>query len=90
MVQACEGAGPSTTIGDHLKTKNLHNILGGHSHVIDAIKPSLVERSAVVDIEIAFGASPEDRESVITSMFMAGYKLRNDELNTLTFLKEFE
>jgi len=43
-----------------------------------------------VDIEIRFGASVEERESVITSMFMAGYKLRNDELNTLTFLKENE
>lgn len=43
-----------------------------------------------MDIVIRFGASAEDRESVIQSMFMAGYKLRGDELNTLTFLKENE
>jgi hypothetical protein len=58
--------------------------------VIEAIRPSLVERSTLVDIVIRFGASQEDREGVITSMFMAGYKLRNDELNTLTFQKENE
>lgn len=58
--------------------------------MIEAIRPSLVDQSCVVDIEIAFGAPVEDRESVITSMFMAGYKLRRDELNTLTFLKEFD
>jgi hypothetical protein len=58
--------------------------------VIEAIRPSLVERSTIVDIEISFGASVDDREDVITRMFMAGYKLRNDELNTLTFLKENE
>lgn len=44
----------------------------------------------MVVIEVAFGASYDDRESIILSMFMAGYKLRGDELNTLTFLKEYE
>lgn len=58
--------------------------------MIEAIRPSLVERSTIVDIVIRFGASEEDREAVITSMFMAGYKLKLDELNTLTFLKENE
>lgn len=58
--------------------------------MIEAIRPSLLERSTIVDIEIRFDASVDERENVITSMFMAGYKLRGDELNTLTFLKENE
>lgn len=52
--------------------------------------PSLTENSTVVDIVIRFGASNDDRESVIQSMFMAGYRLRRDELTTLTFQKESE
>lgn len=67
----------------------MHNVLGGRSW-IEAIKPSLVEKSCLVDIVIRFGAPEEARESIIQSMFMAGYKLRGDELNTLTFLKENE
>lgn len=62
----------------------------GASRVIESIRPALEGRSTIVDIEIRFGASVDDREAVIQSMFMAGYKLRGDELNTLTFMKETE
>lgn len=68
----------------------LHNVLDPYLRdgIVEDISESLAERGTIVDIEIRFGASAEDREAVILSMFMAGYKLRNDELNNLTFQKE--
>lgn len=69
--------------GGHLK-----DIIPKRS-IIEAIRQSLAEKSTIVDIEISFNADPDEREAVITDMFMAGYKLRGDTLNTLTFQKEF-
>lgn len=84
---------------DHLKSfkrintgMHLHNVLDPYLRdgIVEDVSPGLVERSTIVDIEIRFGVSNEDREAVILSMFMAGYKLRNDQLSTLTFQKEPE
>lgn len=47
-----------------------------------------MERSTIVDIELRFDATEVQREEIITAMFLAGYKLRGDELNTLTFQKD--
>lgn len=87
---------PSYRKEDFLHNPNLHNakglgtILHGETRVIEAIRPSLVENGAMVDIEIWFGADPDQREGVIMAMLAAGYSMVRDELNTLTFLKENE
>lgn len=68
----------------------LHNILSAIPKMtIECIQGDLFS-SNLVDVVLAFEADEAAREQVVSAMEMAGYKLRNDQLNTLTFLKEPE
>lgn len=68
---------------------HLHNVLGGRP-VVEGIRPTLVERGCLVDIDVRFGCSLDERNEVIFAMLDAGYHLRGEQLTTLTFLKEMD
>lgn len=50
----------------------------------------LAAGGCIVDVILVSKASIDQREQVITDMYLAGYKLRDEQLSTLTFLKELD
>lgn len=78
--------------GDQHRITNVHNATASHASNIDdvSVDADLERGNCIVDIQLAMDCTIDNREAVITDMLIAGYKLRDEQLYQLTFLKEFE